>query len=51
MRRIQVDAARKRMSSKHGGGLVRIDLDGSFDLTHEKDRQLLALNDALDELN
>jgi RNA polymerase sigma factor (TIGR02999 family) len=50
MRRILVDAARKRMSAKHGGGLARIDLDQSFDITHEKDRQLLALNDALDEL-
>jgi DNA-directed RNA polymerase specialized sigma24 family protein len=49
VRRILVDAARNRMSSKHGGGLKRIDLDGSFELSHEKDRQLLALNDALDE--
>lgn len=50
MRRILVDAARKRMSSKRGGGLVRIELDESFDVAQEKDRQLLAINDALDEL-
>lgn len=50
MRRILVDAARKRMSSKQGGGLLWIDLDDSFALTREKDRQLIALNDALDEL-
>ena len=50
MRRILVDAARKRMSSKHGGGLCRIDLDESLDLTNQKDTRLIALNDALDEL-
>ncbi len=50
MRRILVDAARKRMSSKHGGGLVQIEVDGSFGVTRESDMQLVALNDALDEL-
>jgi RNA polymerase sigma factor (TIGR02999 family) len=50
MRRILVDAARKRTSFKHGGGFFRIDLDEPFDLTDEKDAQLIALNDALDEL-
>jgi RNA polymerase sigma factor (TIGR02999 family) len=50
MRRILVDAARKRMSSKHGGGLCRIDLDESLDSTDQKDTRLIALNDALDEL-
>ena len=33
-----------------GGGLVRIEVDGSFDVTHESDKQLVALNVALDEL-
>jgi RNA polymerase sigma-70 factor, ECF subfamily len=51
MRRILVDAARKRVSSKHGGGVGRIDLDEAFVLADEKDTQLIALNDALDELN
>jgi RNA polymerase sigma factor (TIGR02999 family) len=52
MRRILVDAARKRAASRHGGGLGRVHLD---DVTHldpspKKDKQLIALNDALDEL-
>ena len=52
MRRILVDAARKRAASRHGGGLGRIDLD---DVAHirvgqDRDKQLIALNDALDEL-
>ena len=50
MRRILVDAARKRVSSKHGGGVGRIELDEAFGLAAEKDTQLIALNDALDEL-
>jgi RNA polymerase sigma-70 factor (ECF subfamily) len=41
MRRILVDAARKRTSCKHGGGFFRIDLDEPFDLTDEKDAQLI----------
>jgi RNA polymerase sigma factor (TIGR02999 family) len=50
MRRILVDAARKRSASKHGGGLGRVDLDEAYVLTGRKDMQLIALNDALDEL-
>lgn len=52
MRRILVDAARKRSASRHGGGLGRIQLDdvAHLDLSHENDKQLIALNDALDEL-
>jgi RNA polymerase sigma factor (TIGR02999 family) len=50
MRRILVDAARKRSSTKHGGGLKRMNLDEVPFLTHRKDTQLLALNDALDQL-
>jgi RNA polymerase sigma factor (TIGR02999 family) len=50
MRRILVDAARKRSASKHGGGLGRIDLDEVPYLSDEKDTQLIALNDALDQL-
>ncbi len=52
MRRILVDAARKRSASRHGGGLGRIHLDdvAHLDLSHENDKQLIALNDALDEL-
>jgi RNA polymerase sigma factor (TIGR02999 family) len=50
MRRILVDAARKRAASKHGGGLGRIDLDEVSELTGQKDMQLIALSEALDEL-
>jgi RNA polymerase sigma-70 factor (ECF subfamily) len=52
MRRILVDAARKRATSRHGGGLGRIRLDdvAHLNLSQENDRQLISLNDALDEL-
>lgn len=52
MRRILVDAARKRATSKHGGGLGRIPLDDvvNLKLSEGDDKRLIALNDALDEL-
>jgi RNA polymerase sigma factor (TIGR02999 family) len=52
MRRILVDAARKRAACRHGGGLGRIHLDDvvHLNLSQESDKQLIALNDALDEL-
>jgi RNA polymerase sigma-70 factor (ECF subfamily) len=52
MRRILVDAARKRAASRHGGGLGRIHLDdvAHLNLSQQNDKQLIALNDALDEL-
>jgi RNA polymerase sigma factor (TIGR02999 family) len=53
MRRILVDAARRRASSRHGGGLERIHLEdvAGLNLGKSRDRQLIALNDALDELS
>ena len=53
MRRILVDAARKRAASRHGGGLGRIDLDDipNLDLSKGNDKRLIALSDALDELS
>ena len=50
MRRILVDAARKRDTVKHGGALGRVELGDVPDLGSGKDRELIALNDALDEL-
>jgi RNA polymerase sigma-70 factor, ECF subfamily len=52
MRRILVDAARKRAASRHGGGLGRIHLGdvAHLNLSQENDKQLIALDDALDEL-
>ena len=49
MRRILVDAARKRAASRHGGGLGRIQLEdvAHLNLSQENDKQLIALNDAL----
>jgi RNA polymerase sigma factor (TIGR02999 family) len=53
MRRILVDAARKRAASRHGGGLARIDLDDvpHLNLSKGNDKRLIALSDALDELS
>ena len=52
MRRILVDAARKRAASRHGGGLGRIHLDdvAHLNLSQPNDKHLIALNDALEEL-
>lgn len=50
MRRILVDAARKRSASKHGGGLKRIDLHEVPHLSRHKDSRLIALDDALKQL-
>lgn len=52
MRRILVDAARKRAAARHGGGLDRVELDDVLhvDLSDGNDKRLIALNDALDEL-
>ncbi len=50
MRRILVDAARKRSASKHGGRLERLDVDDVADLGQFKDSRLIALDDALGEL-
>jgi RNA polymerase sigma factor (TIGR02999 family) len=49
MRRILVDAARKRAASRHGGGLGRIHLDdvAVLNFSQPNDKQLIALNDAL----
>lgn len=50
MRRILVDAARKRSASKHGGGLVRFNIDDVLLLSDAKNARLIALDDALTEL-
>lgn len=50
MRRILLDAARKRAASKRGGGRCQVNLEEVLDLSKGKDRQLIALNDALDRL-
>jgi RNA polymerase sigma factor (TIGR02999 family) len=50
MRRILVDAARKRSTSKRGGGLERFDIDDVLAVSHSKEGRLVALDDALTEL-
>ncbi|MFO0808038.1 MAG: ECF-type sigma factor [Gemmataceae bacterium] len=49
MRRILIEAARRKRREKHGGGRHRLDLD-AMTAAPAPDDDLLALNDALDEL-
>jgi RNA polymerase sigma factor (TIGR02999 family) len=50
MRRILVENARRKRSAKHGGGLVRHDLDGLEWADPESGAELLALDAALERL-
>jgi RNA polymerase sigma-70 factor (ECF subfamily) len=50
MRRILVDYARSRCSQKRGGGLERITLDQKITFSIARDSDLIALDDALNEL-
>jgi RNA polymerase sigma factor (TIGR02999 family) len=50
MRRILVDAARARGTGKRGGGAARVPLEEGFFAAPEKDREMVALDDALDAL-
>ncbi|MEP7367585.1 MAG: ECF-type sigma factor [Acidobacteriota bacterium] len=50
MRQVLITAARKRNAGKRSAGGVRVPLDDSMDLADSTDDQLLALDDALEEL-
>jgi RNA polymerase sigma factor (TIGR02999 family) len=50
MRRILVDRARQRAAKKHGGQLRRIELNDDLALSEERSNELLALDEALTEL-
>src|SRR5437773_991140 len=50
MRRILVESARRKRTRKHGGGLVRHDLDDVQLAAPELGEDLLALDEALDQL-
>lgn len=50
MRRILIDRARRRQNAKHGGGLLELRLDEIPDLAVERDAGMVALDDALIEL-
>ena len=50
MRRILLDAARKRTAAKRGGDAARVNLDEIPDLAADRSGQLIALDEALDRL-
>jgi len=47
MRRILVESARNRRRQKRGGGAARVSIDDIGDVPEPKDRDVVALNDAL----
>jgi RNA polymerase sigma factor (TIGR02999 family) len=51
MRRILVDAARARTSHKRGGGVLKVNIDETAVLSPERDRSIVALDDALAEFS
>lgn len=50
MRRVLVDAARRRNSQKRGGDRLRITLDDRIDISNENETDLVALDEALTRL-
>jgi RNA polymerase sigma factor (TIGR02999 family) len=50
MRHILIDRVRKRQTQRHGGGQQRVDIDEIELAAPVEDDKLLALNDAIDEL-
>jgi RNA polymerase sigma factor (TIGR02999 family) len=50
MRQVLIEAARRRKAEKRGGGLAAITLDESMEPTPTGDEDLLALDEALEEL-
>ena len=50
MRHILIDHARRRHYTKHGGELHRVELGEAALMSHERAAELVALDDALDEL-
>jgi RNA polymerase sigma factor (TIGR02999 family) len=50
MRRVLVDAARRRQAEKRGGGDIEVDFAEGLDLAVHKGRELIALDDALEAL-
>jgi RNA polymerase sigma factor (TIGR02999 family) len=51
MRRILVENARRKQELKHGGGLNRVDLDHAAPVTNASPEQLIALDDAIGQLD
>jgi RNA polymerase sigma factor (TIGR02999 family) len=50
MRQILLDRARRRVAAKRGGGAERVNLDELPDLSGDRARELIALEDALNTL-
>src|SRR5262245_24724902 len=50
MRRVLVDDARRRQAQKYGADAVQVSLANAEGIAHEKSADLVALNDALNEL-
>ena len=50
MRRILIESARRKKRPKHGGGQQRVDLDEALLVAPDPSDDLLALSDALDQL-
>jgi RNA polymerase sigma factor (TIGR02999 family) len=50
MRRILLDAARRRVAAKRGGGAPRVDLDEIPDVSSRRANEMIALDDALTAL-
>jgi RNA polymerase sigma factor (TIGR02999 family) len=50
MRRILIDRARRKQAARHGGGQECLDVDDLEIASPAKDDDLLAINDALDQL-
>jgi len=48
MRRILIDAARRKRAQRHGGGLQRVDVEDVAIAAPVDDEEMLAVNDALD---
>lgn len=50
MRRVLVDHARRQMADKRGGDIQKLSLDDNLDAAHERAAELVALDDAMQEL-
>ncbi len=50
MRRILLDQARRRVAAKRGGEAVRLTIDAGFDVATCRAREIVRLDDALNEL-
>jgi RNA polymerase sigma factor (TIGR02999 family) len=50
MRRVLVDYARSRKTEKRGGDVLQVSLDGAVNVAEEKAVELIALDDALQDL-